>query len=95
MRKNVGSVSLDLSKAFDSIAHDLIIAKMYIFYLGFLSQIFAIHRVADKGEGIYLSPLYHFHPLHRHIDISQMITAESSPQHIASSRTRNVELFGF
>ena len=35
-----------------------------------------------KGEGIYLTPLYHFHPLHRHLDISRAITAESSPLHI-------------
>ena len=41
-----------------------------------------------KGEGIYLTPLYHFHPLHRHLDISRAITAESSPLHIAGSRTR-------
>ena len=34
-----------------------------------------------KGEGIYLTPLYHFHPLHRHLDISRAITAESSPLH--------------
>ena len=27
-----------------------------------------------KGEGIYLTPLYHFHPLHRHLDISRAIT---------------------
>ena len=32
-----------------------------------------------KGEGIYLTPLYHFHPLHRHLDISRAIAAESSP----------------
>ena len=32
-----------------------------------------------KGEGIYLTPLYHFHPLHRHLDISRAITADSSP----------------
>ena len=32
-----------------------------------------------KGEGIYLTPLYHFHPLHRHLDISRAIIAESSP----------------
>ena len=41
-----------------------------------------------KGEGSYLTPLYHFHPLHGHLDISRAITAESSPLHIAGSRTR-------
>ena len=40
-----------------------------------------------KREGISLTPHYHFHPLHRHLDISRVITAESSPLHIASSRT--------
>ena len=40
-----------------------------------------------KGKGIYLTPLYHFHPLHRHLDISRAITAESSLLHIAGSRT--------
>ena len=28
-----------------------------------------------KGEDIYLIPLYHFHPLHRHLGISRVITA--------------------
>ena len=41
-----------------------------------------------KGEGIYLTPHYHFLLLHRHLDISRAFTAESSPLHIASSRTR-------
>ena len=35
---------------------------------------------------ISLSPP-HFNPLHRHLDISQAIIAESSPLHIASSQT--------
>ena len=26
-----------------------------------------------KGEGIFLTPLYHFQPLHRHLDISRAI----------------------
>ena len=82
---------MDLLKVFDSIPHDLIIAKMYIFYLGFLSQTFTINRAAGKGGSIYLTPLYHFHPLHRHIDISQMTTAESPPLHIASSWTQMAE----
>ena len=37
-----------------------------------------------KVEGIYLTPLYHFHPLHNHLEISRVIIAESSPLHIAS-----------
>ena len=35
-------------------------------------------------EAISLTPLYHFHPLHRHLDIIQVITVESSPLHIAA-----------
>ena len=46
-----------------------------------------------KGEGIYLTPLYHFHPLHRHLDISRAIAAESSPLHIVGSRTRTRNLW--
>ena len=40
-----------------------------------------------NGEAISLIPLYHFHLLHRHFDISRVITAESSPLHIARSQT--------
>ena len=46
-----------------------------------------------KKEAISLSPLYHFHPLYRHLDISRAVIAESSPLHIASSRTRTGNLW--
>ena len=46
-----------------------------------------------KGEGISLTPYYHFHLLHRHLNISQAITAESSPLHIASSRNWTRDLW--
>ena len=46
-----------------------------------------------KEEGISLTSHYHLHPLHRHLDISRMITAESSPLHIDSSRTRTGNLW--
>ena len=48
----------------------------------------------EKEEGIFLTPHYHFHPLHRHLDISRAITPEGSPLHIASVRTRT-GAFGF
>ena len=39
-----------------------------------------------KGEAISLTSLYHLHSIHRHLDISWVITAESSPRHIVSSQ---------
>ena len=61
-------------------------------YFFFLPEIFfpehsRIKGLQGRGEGICLTPHYHFHPLHRHIDISRPITAASSSLHIASSRT--------
>ena len=47
-----------------------------------------ITGLQGKGEGICLTPHYHFHQSQRHLDISRTITAESSPLHIAS-RTCN------
>ena len=36
-----------------------------------------ITRLQGKGEGISLTPHYHFHSLHGHLDISRAITAEN------------------
>ena len=47
-----------------------------------------ITGMQGKGEGISLTPHYYFHPRHRHVDIGRVITAESSPLHIASSWIR-------
>ena len=56
------------------------------FCLGFLSRIFTIHRAAGE-DGVH-----RFHPLHRDLDISRVIAAESSPLCIAGSRTRTGNL---
>ena len=48
-----------------------------------------ITGLQENGEGISLTP----HQLHRHLDISWAITTESSPLHIASSRTRTGNLW--
>ena len=45
-----------------------------------------------KGEGIPLTPHYHFHTLYRHLDISRVVTADSSPLDIASSPTQTANL---
>ena len=75
----------------------------YQFFFDFLIFFFTIwvffHErsritgLQGKGEGISLTPHYHFHPLHRHLDISWAITAENSPLHIVSSRTRTGNLW--
>ena len=76
---------------------NFIIYLFFFFFLFLLIWVFfhehsRITGLQKKGESISLTPHYHFHPLHRHLDISRAITAESSPLHIASSRTRTRNL---
>ena len=78
-------LSFSQSLAHVSSSHHLL---CFFFYLGFLSRTLTIHSTAGEGEAISLTPLYHFQPLHRHLDVSQEITAESSPLHIDSSLAR-------
>ena len=64
----------------------------YLFFFFFSLWVFfqnhsQITGLQGKGEGISITPHYHFHPLHIHLDISWAITAESSPLHIGSSRS--------
>ena len=47
-----------------------------------------ITGLQGKGEDISLTPHYHFYLLHRYLDVSRPINAESSPLHIGSSQTR-------
>ena len=69
------------------------------FVLGFLSRTFSIQTTAgeremgERGGGISLIIHYYYHPLHRHLDISRAITAESLPLHIPSNRTQTGSLF--
>ena len=68
--------------------------RVKLFYFGFFSVGLFFHDhsritgLRGRGEGISLTPHYHFHPLHRPLDNSRTITAESSPLHISSSRIR-------
>ena len=72
--------------------------ELLFFLFFFLSGFFFFHEHSrftgqqGKREGIYLTPLYHFHLLHRHLGISRTVTAETSPLHIASSWTRTWNL---
>ena len=62
---------------------NLIFSSIWIFFHEHLQ----ITGLQGKGKGISLSPHYDFHPLHRHLDISRAIIAESSPLQVASSWT--------
>ena len=59
----------------------------------FFQEHLRITGLQGKGESISLTPRYHFHLLHRHLDINWAITAESSPLHITSSQTRTGNLW--
>ena len=66
---------------------------IYIYILSGQRPRITNHRTAGEGGGHFSlpTPHYHFHPPHRHLDISRTITAESSPLHITSSRTQTRE----
>ena len=66
----------------------------FSFWLGFLSQPFMDHRTAGEGGGHFYNSSLPLHLLHRYLDISRAITAESSPLHITGSRARTGS-FGF
>ena len=66
---------------------------LIFFYVGFLSRTFTNHRTTGEGEGISLTPHYHFHSFYRHLDISRVITPGSSPLRLASGRIRTGNLW--
>ena len=70
-----------------------IIMKLSFFLSGF--SFTSIHNSQEKKnrmEAISLTPLNHFHPLHKHLDISQVITVEISPLHIARDQNQTGNL---
>ena len=59
------------------------LSRVFLFCFFFYRVFFHEHSLFTgqqaKKQAISLTSLYHFHPLHRHQDISQVITAESLP----------------
>ena len=64
-------------------------------FAGFYHEYSRITGLPGKGEGISLTPQYHFHPLRRRLGIGRAFIVGGSPLHIASSRTRTGSLLGF
>ena len=67
------------------VANIYIYIYIYIFQYGF--SFTTIHEPQDckgRGRAFLLAPHYHFHPLHRHLDTSRAITADSSLLHRGS-----------
>ena len=63
------------------------------FLLGFLARPFTNHRtVRERGGHFFLTPHYHYYPLHRHLDIGRAITAESSLLYIAVCNFQSMKI---
>ena len=89
-REQAGIKNFNDPHAFIEYSDDIYIYfSMWIF----IHEHSRITGLQGKGEGISLTPHYHFHPPHGHLGISWAITAESSPLHIASNRTRTGNLW--
>ena len=70
---------------------DVIRVIIIIFFLSGFSFTNIHYSQDSRGSG-RVTPHYHFHPLCGHLDINRAITAENSPLHIASNRTRTGNL---
>ena len=83
---------------FERIGNSVHSAEFFKFFKFFSVWVFfhshsRIIGLQEKGEDTSLTPHYHFHPLQKHLNISRVVTAESSPLHIGSSswtRTGNL-----
>ena len=58
--------------------------KVFFFCLDFLSRPFTNHITAGEGGRHFFNSSPPLPPVHRHLDISWAITAESSPLHFCS-----------
>lgn len=63
------------------------IGALIFFILDFFLEHSRFTEQQGKTGAISLTTLFQFHSLHRHLNISQVITGESSPLHRTSSRT--------
>ena len=69
--------------------HSFVNFRFFFFYLSFLSWTIMIPRSTGEVPATSLTPLYHFHILHRHLGISRVIPTESWTLHIGSSWAQN------
>ena len=79
---------LDVNSWFLKISHTFYEKRWFLVFFWF--PFTNIHNSQDNREkgNAFLTSLYHFHSLHRQLDISLAITAAYSPLHIASCRIR-------
>ena len=64
--------------------------KKFLFFLS--HDIHDSHESRGKGRPFFI-PLYRFHPLHKHLHISRVITVGSSRLHMTSGRIRTGNLW--
>ena len=80
------------SEAFQNFSSVYTYIYIYIYIWVFFHEHWRFTGQQAKGEGIFLTPHYHFHLLHRHLDIRRAITTESLRLHIASSQNRKLRV---
>ena len=86
----------NLKLSFEKIYNFLISNNLYISFFSiwvFFHKHLQFTGKQGKGEVVISTFHYHFHLLHRHLDISWAITVKSSPLHIASSQIRTGNLW--
>ena len=71
----------------------LLFSTSSLIALDFFHENSRFTRQQGKGEAISMARLYQFHPLLKHLDLSQAVILESSLRHITSSHLCNIYLY--
>ena len=86
--KSIQNCQVQLQRNNNCVLHRNLISRPPGFIFFSMWIVFYEHsRFSGQVKIISLFPLYHIHPLNKHLEISRAITAENSPLHLASSRT--------
>ena len=86
-------VSLSKQVCTISFLYITLLKFIFIFHWVFFHKHSRLTWQQEKEEAFPLTPLYHFHTIHRHLDISRNNTAVNSTMYIASSQALNGNLW--
>ena len=95
--KIIGRYLISLIQKYETLTRNITLTVFFLFCFVFFYQGFSFtqHSQFTEQQGMgrsFVTPIYHFHLLHEHLDIRRAITADKLPLHIGDDRTQTKNL---